>query len=292
MRGSNRPPRERRSSSALILDTVPPSGELRPVVEDGLIRNAGGTILGADNKAAIVQMLEGVRRVLVENVAHAGIELLFTRQEEIGLLGAAALRPHASSCRARLRLRPGRTDRRDHPRRAVCAGARDHLPRPSCSCGNGARGRAVGHPGGGEGDRRSAARPRRRGDDRERRRHSRRNRGQHRSRRLLVSRRGALPERAEARRCRAGDARRVRVRGQRDRVRAADRVAKDLQRLPLRQERRRRPAGGGRARGLWVRGAVWAVGWGGRREHLQRARPPLSQSHDTECTTFTARKSG
>jgi tripeptide aminopeptidase len=72
------------------LDTVPPSGELRPVVEDGLIRNAGGTILGADNKAAVVQMLEGVRRVLAENVAHSGIELLFTREEEIGLLGAAA----------------------------------------------------------------------------------------------------------------------------------------------------------------------------------------------------------
>jgi tripeptide aminopeptidase len=72
------------------LDTVPPSGELRPVVEDGLIRNAAGTILGADNKAAVVQMLEGVRRVLVENLPHAGIELLFTRQEEIGLLGAAA----------------------------------------------------------------------------------------------------------------------------------------------------------------------------------------------------------
>jgi tripeptide aminopeptidase len=72
------------------LDTVPPSGELRPVVEDGLIRNAGGTILGGDNKAAVVQMLEGVRRVLIENLPHAGIELLFTRQEEIGLLGAAA----------------------------------------------------------------------------------------------------------------------------------------------------------------------------------------------------------
>ncbi len=72
------------------LDTVPPSGELRPVVEDGVIRNAGGTILGADNKAAVVQMLEGARRILVENIPHAGVELLFTRQEEIGLLGAAA----------------------------------------------------------------------------------------------------------------------------------------------------------------------------------------------------------
>jgi len=72
------------------LDTVPPSGELRPVVEDGVIRNAGGTILGGDNKAAVVQMLEGVRRALVESVPHAGLELLFTREEEIGLLGAAA----------------------------------------------------------------------------------------------------------------------------------------------------------------------------------------------------------
>jgi tripeptide aminopeptidase len=72
------------------LDTVPPAGELRPVVEDGLIRNAGGTILGGDNKAAVVQMLEGVRRVLVERLPHAGLELLFTRQEETGLLGAAA----------------------------------------------------------------------------------------------------------------------------------------------------------------------------------------------------------
>jgi tripeptide aminopeptidase len=72
------------------LDTVPPSGELRPVIEDGVVRNAGGTILGADNKAAVAQMLEGVRRVLAESIPHAGIELLLTRQEEVGLLGASA----------------------------------------------------------------------------------------------------------------------------------------------------------------------------------------------------------
>ena len=72
------------------LDTVPPDGELRPVVEDGVVRNAGGTILGADNKAAVVAMLEGVRRVLAEGVPHAGIELVFTPMEEVGLLGAGA----------------------------------------------------------------------------------------------------------------------------------------------------------------------------------------------------------
>jgi tripeptide aminopeptidase len=72
------------------LDTVPPAGSIEPVIEDGVVRNAAGTILGADNKAAVAAMLEGTRRVLVENRPHAGIELLFTPKEEVGLLGAAA----------------------------------------------------------------------------------------------------------------------------------------------------------------------------------------------------------
>jgi tripeptide aminopeptidase len=72
------------------LDTVPPDGRLEPVVEEGFVRNAGGTILGADNKSAVVSMLEGTRRVLAENRPHAGIELLFTPKEEVGLIGAYA----------------------------------------------------------------------------------------------------------------------------------------------------------------------------------------------------------
>jgi tripeptide aminopeptidase len=72
------------------LDTVPPEGPLEPVIEDGVVRNAGGTILGADNKSAVAAMLEGTRRVLAEGRPHAGIELLFTPKEEVGLLGAAA----------------------------------------------------------------------------------------------------------------------------------------------------------------------------------------------------------
>ena len=50
--------------------------------------NAGGTILGADNKAAVAAMLEAARRILAENRPHAGIELLFTPKEEVGLQGA------------------------------------------------------------------------------------------------------------------------------------------------------------------------------------------------------------
>jgi tripeptide aminopeptidase len=73
------------------LDTVPPDGRLEPVVADGVVRNAGGTILGADNKSAVAAMLEGTRRLLAENRPHAGVELLFTSKEEVGLLGAYAV---------------------------------------------------------------------------------------------------------------------------------------------------------------------------------------------------------
>ena len=72
------------------LDTVPPDGPLEPVVDDGVVRNGGGTILGADNKAAVAAMLEATRRIVAENRPHAGIELLFTPKEEVGLRGAAA----------------------------------------------------------------------------------------------------------------------------------------------------------------------------------------------------------
>jgi len=72
-------------------DTVPPEAAIDPVVgEDGVIRNAAGTILGSDNKAAVVVMLEAVRRLLEEGRDHAGIELLFTPQEEVSLRGADA----------------------------------------------------------------------------------------------------------------------------------------------------------------------------------------------------------
>lgn len=82
------------------LDTVPPTGPLEPVVEDGMVRNAGGTILGADDKAAVAAMLEAARLLLAEGRPHAGVELLFTTREETGLEGAFAF--DVSRLRARL----------------------------------------------------------------------------------------------------------------------------------------------------------------------------------------------
>jgi len=72
------------------LDTAAPDGRIEPVVEDGCVRNAAGTILGADDKAAVAVLLEAVRTIITEHREHAGIELLFTCQEEIGLQGVKA----------------------------------------------------------------------------------------------------------------------------------------------------------------------------------------------------------
>lgn len=99
------------------MDTVPPDGKLEPVVEDGVVRNAGGTILGCDNKAAVTAMLEGVRRVLAENLPHAGIELVFTPKEEVGLVGAVAF-DHD-----RLRARVGYVYDQEGPMGEVVLGA-------------------------------------------------------------------------------------------------------------------------------------------------------------------------
>jgi tripeptide aminopeptidase len=73
------------------LDTVPPQGPIEPVIgDDEVVRNAAGTILGADNKAAVAAMLEAARRIVEEERPHGGVELLFTPKEEVGLLGAGA----------------------------------------------------------------------------------------------------------------------------------------------------------------------------------------------------------
>ena len=64
-------------------DTVKPGIGIEPVLVDGVIRSKGDTILGADDKAGIAEMLEALRIAEV----HPPIEVAISRQEEIGLFG-------------------------------------------------------------------------------------------------------------------------------------------------------------------------------------------------------------
>jgi tripeptide aminopeptidase len=71
-------------------DTVPLTGALKPLVVEGTVRNAGGAILGADDKSALAAMLEATRILVAERRPHAGVELVLTPMEEVGLIGARA----------------------------------------------------------------------------------------------------------------------------------------------------------------------------------------------------------
>jgi tripeptide aminopeptidase len=71
------------------LDTVPPDGPVEPEIRNGIVVNRRDTILGADNKAAVAVMLEAFAR-LASGAPHAGVELVLTPMEEVGLRGAKA----------------------------------------------------------------------------------------------------------------------------------------------------------------------------------------------------------
>jgi tripeptide aminopeptidase len=71
------------------LDTVPHEGQIEVVLEDGIYRSRGETILGADDKAAVAVLLE-LAAAHARSPAKVGIELLFTVAEEDGLRGAKA----------------------------------------------------------------------------------------------------------------------------------------------------------------------------------------------------------
>ncbi|MGI6379538.1 MAG: M20/M25/M40 family metallo-hydrolase [Anaerolineae bacterium] len=73
------------------MDTVTPCDQVTPVVEDGVIRSDGSSILGADDKSGIAAIIEAVTCALESGEAHRPVDLLFTVAEEAGLVGAKAV---------------------------------------------------------------------------------------------------------------------------------------------------------------------------------------------------------
>ena len=260
------------------LDTVPPDSSIEPVVgEDGVIRNARATILGADNKSAVAAMLEAARRVLVEGRPHAGIELLFTPKEEVGLCGAEAFdhtrlhanvgyvydhagpigevilgAPHAASIDATFRGKAAHAGMYpEEGRSAVAAAAR-----------------AVADLRLGRLDEETTANV---GEI------TRRQRAQRRSRAVQLRGGGALARRREAPRPGARDARDDDVRGEPRRLRRRDAGAGALQRLPLQARGRAGAARQCGAPALRLRAPACPFRRRGGRERLQRARAAVPE---------------
>ncbi|MBU4601772.1 M20/M25/M40 family metallo-hydrolase [bacterium] len=85
------PPKDSSASEPLMLaahaDTVKPGKSVKPVVRNGVIYSSGDTVLGADCKGGIAEILEAV----ISAPKHPPLEIVITREEEIGFTGAKNL---------------------------------------------------------------------------------------------------------------------------------------------------------------------------------------------------------
>lgn len=73
------------------MDTVTPGNGINPIVEGGIIKSDGTTVLGGDDKAGIVAIMEAFQVVIEEGLPHGTIEAVITIAEEGGLNGSKNL---------------------------------------------------------------------------------------------------------------------------------------------------------------------------------------------------------
>ena len=70
------------------MDTVTPGKSIQPIIDNGIIRSAGDTVLGGDDKSGIAAVIEAVKSIQEQKLDHKTIEIAFTVHEEGGLMGS------------------------------------------------------------------------------------------------------------------------------------------------------------------------------------------------------------
>ncbi|MFN8606912.1 MAG: M20/M25/M40 family metallo-hydrolase [Vulcanimicrobiota bacterium] len=83
-------------------DTVMPTKAENIIVGPRRIHTNEKSILGADDRAGLAEILEGVESVLEQGLPHPEVKLVFTVDEERGLCGASRLKPEDISNRPTL----------------------------------------------------------------------------------------------------------------------------------------------------------------------------------------------
>ncbi|MFA5516227.1 MAG: M20/M25/M40 family metallo-hydrolase [Desulfuromonadales bacterium] len=86
------------------MDTVEPAMGVRPVLHEGVFTSAGDTVLGADDKAGIAEIIEALEVIRERKLEHGPLEVVITICEEIGLLGAKLLDPDLLAARRGIAL--------------------------------------------------------------------------------------------------------------------------------------------------------------------------------------------
>ncbi len=70
------------------MDTVGPCDGVEPVLDGDIFRSAGQTVLGADDKAGIVELIAALEAAQRHGIGYPPLEIVVTICEELGLLGA------------------------------------------------------------------------------------------------------------------------------------------------------------------------------------------------------------
>ena len=73
------------------MDTVEPGRGINPIIKGDRITSDGTTILGGDCKAGVAAIMEGLESVAENGISRRPLQVVFTRGEEIGLVGATNL---------------------------------------------------------------------------------------------------------------------------------------------------------------------------------------------------------
>lgn len=73
------------------MDTVEPGRGIKPIVKGDLIKTDGSTVLGGDPKSGVVAILEALESIKEDKMKCLPIDVVLTRSEESGCLGAANL---------------------------------------------------------------------------------------------------------------------------------------------------------------------------------------------------------
>lgn len=70
------------------LDSVEPCTDIEPQIEGDVITSRGATVLGGDDKAGVVAILEALRVIREQGTSHGDVQVIFTVSEESGLNGS------------------------------------------------------------------------------------------------------------------------------------------------------------------------------------------------------------
>lgn len=73
------------------MDTIEPTEGIAFSIDDEVIRSTGNTVLGADDKSALAQIIEALTVINEKSLPHGDLEIAFTSAEETGLFGARNL---------------------------------------------------------------------------------------------------------------------------------------------------------------------------------------------------------